>query len=307
MNRDKSTDKPVDSTSEDDQLKLERAAYLIFLANQFSQQGKRADLFNSIAGVSVSDVCLRSPSASWAGSPLLVGPSDLFRSQLDVTTAIENLLAARDALREERGLGKTLFYTESSALPASKATAESADKAQEGGPTIEDDPSRLALLAAAAGGTGNAWNHLQRLDAALWSDAIALLGGEAVLGRPIPNEETLVEALAAGLPVDVIGALRQAGYAPAVVEQVVAPRRTLRRRKAEQQRLSRGESDAVWRLAHVLALATRVFSGRKAALAWLTRPKPGLGSRTPIDLVETSVGTAYVERILRGLDWGDVA
>jgi putative toxin-antitoxin system antitoxin component (TIGR02293 family) len=117
----------------------------------------------------------------------------------------------------------------------------------------------------------------------------------------------LLDALIQGFPADVLSALREAGLPHSVFEQVVAPRRTLMRRKAEGQRLTRAESDAAWRLANVFALATRVLNGRKAAIDWLTRAKPTFANRTPIDLLETSVGAAHVNRMLQRLEWGDVA
>lgn len=172
---------------------------------------------------------------------------------------------------------------------------------------VPENDERLNFLANAARRQRDARDPLQELEAAVRADAIKTLGGETAIGRSILSEEDLVEALAAGFPADVLDQLRKAGYSYAVLEQVVAPRRTLMRRKSAQQRLTRSESDAAWRLAHVLSLGSRVFDGPKAALAWLNREKGSFMGRSPIDLLETSVGTAYVERILRSLDWGDVA
>jgi putative toxin-antitoxin system antitoxin component (TIGR02293 family) len=184
------------------------------------------------------------------------------------------------------------------------------DEMPEGVPdqaTNPDDDERLAFLVNAARLNLEVSDPLQQLDAAVRADAIELLGGEAALGRKVLSQEDLVEALSVGFPADVLGRLREAGFAYAVLEQVVAPRRTLMRRKSAQQRLTRSESDAAWRLAHVLSFASHVLDGRKAALAWLSRGKGVFKGRTALDLIETSVGTAYVERILRNLDWGDVA
>ncbi len=173
--------------------------------------------------------------------------------------------------------------------------------------SVPDDVDRLDFLASSARLGRETSDPLQNLDAAVRKDAFELLGGDSALGRTIMSEEDLVEAIVTGFPADVLVRLRDAGYPYTVLDQVVAPRRTLMRRKSTQQRLTRSESDAAWRLAHVLSMATRVFDGRKAALAWLSRTKGAFRGRTPIELLETSVGTSHVERILRTLDWGDVA
>lgn len=173
--------------------------------------------------------------------------------------------------------------------------------------SVPDDVDRLNFLAKSARHGREFSDPLQDLDAAVRKDAFELLGGDSALGRTIMSEEDLVEAIVTGFPADVLVRLRDAGYPYTVLDQVVAPRRTLMRRKSAQQRLTRSESDAAWRLAHVLSMATRVFDGRKAALAWLSRTKGAFRGRTPIELLETSVGTSHVERILRTLDWGDVA
>jgi putative toxin-antitoxin system antitoxin component (TIGR02293 family) len=167
--------------------------------------------------------------------------------------------------------------------------------------------THLELLDAASSGTSPIDDPIQIFEDINLVETVALLGGEPVLGRAITNDQELLDALIQGFPAGVLSALREAGIPHSVFEQVVAPRRTLMRRKAEGQRLTRAESDAAWRLANVFALATRVLNGRKAAIDWLTRAKPTFANRTPIDLLETSVGAAHVSRMLQRLEWGDVA
>ncbi len=166
---------------------------------------------------------------------------------------------------------------------------------------------RLELLERAAREGLAGPDPVRALEKEARRKAVELLGGEAVFGRPICNDEELMQALMAGLPALVLSRLLEAGLPHRVLERVIAPRRTLMRRRAEAQRLTRGESDAAWRLAHVLALAGDVLSGPESAIAWLMRSKPVFGDRTPVDLLETSIGAAHVERLLRALDWGDVA
>jgi putative toxin-antitoxin system antitoxin component (TIGR02293 family) len=174
------------------------------------------------------------------------------------------------------------------------------------GPSLPE-AARLALLDSAAFPKSAAVDPIRALEERSRDLAFEMLGGEAVLGRPVRSDEDLVQALMAGFPAQVLRSLQDAGYPHKVLEQVIAPRRTLMRRRAAKQRLTRAESDSAWRLAHVLVMASNILNGPQAAIAWLTRAKPAFGGQAPVDLLETSVGAAHVERLLKRLDWGDVA
>ena len=190
-------------------------------------------------------------------------------------------------------------------LQPSHPQNERVETGKEPGQTSEES-DRLQLLNDASSNQIEATDPLQQMAERVRAATVTMLGGEALLGRLIRNEEDLLEALAMGFPGQVLRKLQDAGCPHAVLEQVIAPRRTLMRRRAAGQRLTSEESDAAWRLAHALTLAESVLNGLAAAINWLTRPKEGTG-RAPIELLKTSVGAAYVERKLRQLDWGDVA
>jgi len=181
-------------------------------------------------------------------------------------------------------------------LPASAIRAE--DSSQ------DEKQSLLDLAGSGEGGDGPDGQHRQD---EMRAAAFKMLGGAKLLGRQIRSEEELIEAIASGFPSTVLNFLRDAGWPAHTLEKVVAPKRTLMRRKAGRQRLTPGESDAAWRLAATLASATKVLNGRSAALAWLMRPKPSLSGRTPVELLKSGVGTAYVQSLLNRLDWGDIA
>lgn len=184
-------------------------------------------------------------------------------------------------------------------------TGQSSHEKQAGGALSETN--RQALLSKAVHQSSTATDPIRALEEHARSKAVELLGSDAVLGLAIRSEEDLLQALSLGFPGQVLRSLQDAGYPHVILEQVIAPRRTLMRRRSPGERLTRGESDAAWRLAYALALASKVLNGPKAALDWLTRPKPSFREQRPIDLLETSVGTAAVERMLKQLDWGDVA
>jgi putative toxin-antitoxin system antitoxin component (TIGR02293 family) len=171
--------------------------------------------------------------------------------------------------------------------------------------SLQDE--KQALLDLAGSGESADGPDGQHLEDEMRAAAFKMLGGSKALGRQIRSEEELIEAIASGFPSAVLNFLRDAGWPAHTLEKVVAPKRTLMRRKAGRQRLTPGESDATWRLAATLASATKVLNGQSAALAWLMRPKPSLSGRTPVELLKSGVGTAYVQSLLNRLDWGDIA
>lgn len=134
-----------------------------------------------------------------------------------------------------------------------------------------------------------------------------ILGGKEVIGRAITGDADLLDVISIGFPGQVLGHLNKAGIPGIVLQNVIAPQRTLMRRRKDGQRLTRPESDAAWRLATSVALASRVLNGRKAAIAWLERSKSIFHGQSGFDLIETSVGTELVLRVLRQLDYGDLA
>jgi putative toxin-antitoxin system antitoxin component (TIGR02293 family) len=58
-------------------------------------------------------------------------------------------------------------------------------------------------------------------------------------------------------------------------------------------------------LAHVTALAVRVFGDHAKAEHWLNRPSVQLGGRTPIEMFATDEGVRRVEELLAQVDDDD--
>lgn len=167
--------------------------------------------------------------------------------------------------------------------------------------------ARHDLLRRAAEVGPNPASHRAEIERQARQVAFEILGSAAGLGRTIDTDEDLVEAINSGFPPDAITFLREAGWPPRVLESVIAPKRTLMRRKSDGQRLSPSESDAAWRLAYILGLASTVLNGRKAAMAWLSRPKSALHRHLPHELLRSSVGTNLIASLLRRLDEGNLA
>src|SRR5512146_1326362 len=117
---------------------------------------------------------------------------------------------------------------------------------------------------------------------------IAELGGKQALGRTLASEGDLREAI-------------REGFRPAVVEELMrtsgltlrelaaaldlSPRSLQRRRRSG--RLARHESDRLYRLARLVALANEYLGGRETARRWLKRPNRALGGIAPVAAIDT--------------------
>jgi len=79
---------------------------------------------------------------------------------------------------------------------------------------------------------------------------------------------------------------------------------TYKRRARKGELMTPEESDRLFRLAQVFALAIDVFDSEENAAAWFQEEIMALGGERPIDLMRTSVGVREVEDVLGRLDHG---
>jgi putative toxin-antitoxin system antitoxin component (TIGR02293 family) len=103
--------------------------------------------------------------------------------------------------------------------------------------------------------------------------------------------------------VDKISRLRQAGFSNDEIYSIVAPRRTLERRKANNELLTLAESDRALRLERISEHADRVFGSHEKAQRWLRKESRVLGER-PINLLVSETGAHLVEEELHRIDHG---
>ena len=81
--------------------------------------------------------------------------------------------------------------------------------------------------------------------------------------------------------------------------------RTMQRRAASSTKtLDANASDRALRLVTVLHQASEVLGSQEAAERWLASPAIGLDQRVPIDLLQSSEGTAMVKTLLSRMDYG---
>ncbi|MHB8087287.1 MAG: type II RES/Xre toxin-antitoxin system antitoxin [Anaerolineaceae bacterium] len=79
--------------------------------------------------------------------------------------------------------------------------------------------------------------------------------------------------------------------------------RTLTRRK-ESKKFNKVESDRLYRLIRILLYTESVFGDIEKAQTWLKRPNRSIGGETPINLLDTTVGTQQVEDVLKRIEYG---
>ena len=71
--------------------------------------------------------------------------------------------------------------------------------------------------------------------------------------------------------------------------------------------MARYESDRLYRLARIVALAKHYLGNEEAAHRWLKRPNRALGGRTPLALIDTELGARAVENVLGRIAYGGVS
>ena len=101
--------------------------------------------------------------------------------------------------------------------------------------------------------------------------------------------------------VERIDSLLKNGFSKQEIFQIVAPQRTLSRRK---DKLTLEESDKVQRLERILDHATRVFGNINKANGWLRDKSRALEGRKPIDLLMSETGAEAVSQQLHAIQYG---
>ncbi len=98
--------------------------------------------------------------------------------------------------------------------------------------------------------------------------------------------------------------LRKLGFTNDELYKIVAPRRTLQRREANNEQLSVVEADRVLRIKHIMEFAERVFGDPERVHRWLRKPSRALNLAIPLELIETEQGGRIVENELGAIDHG---
>ena len=135
------------------------------------------------------------------------------------------------------------------------------------------------------------------------AEIVEVLSGEE--SREVRNAEDLKRWIREGLPFTSLEAvMEQFGLKREEVSWALdLPLRTLARRKQER-RLSPGESDRLVRVVRIAVQAAEVLGGREEASLWLHAPNRALGGQTPLELLDTDLGSRQVEDVLGRIEHG---
>jgi putative toxin-antitoxin system antitoxin component (TIGR02293 family) len=135
------------------------------------------------------------------------------------------------------------------------------------------------------------------------------LGGQEAIGTEVHSEGEMERLLREGLPVSVLGNFRE-NWGFTVMElaaSLLIPKSTLMRMLERRKRMASADSDRVYRLASILALAEEAIGDRAKAQQWLRQTNQVLGNQTPLRALETAVGARRVEQVLGRIAYGGLS
>jgi putative toxin-antitoxin system antitoxin component (TIGR02293 family) len=135
------------------------------------------------------------------------------------------------------------------------------------------------------------------------------LGGEETIGVEVHSESEMERLLREGLPVSVLTKFRE-NWGLTIMElagSLSIPKSTLMRMLERRNRMASTDSDRVYRLASILALAEEYIGDRNKAQRWLRQPNQALGDQTPLRTLDTEIGARRVEQLLGRIAYGGVS
>lgn len=136
---------------------------------------------------------------------------------------------------------------------------------------------------------------------------LEIMGGARALGRQIHNQLDLADLITDGLPRKSAQAVQAHLH---LTEQEfahslgVSPKTLQRQAKASVKRLNPAQGDRLYRLARIVAFAEEVLEDPGRAHRWLQEPQRGLGTRRPLDLLQSEAGAREVEDLLGRIEYG---
>jgi putative toxin-antitoxin system antitoxin component (TIGR02293 family) len=141
-----------------------------------------------------------------------------------------------------------------------------------------------------------------------WQAVVKQLGGKSALGRRLSTDSDLREAIREGFPHAVLDKLMHfSGLTlKELAEALDLSARSLQRRR-RSGRLARFESDRLYRLARIVALAQQSLGSHERAMRWLKRGNRALAGVPPIAALDTELGTRQVENVLGRIAYGGIS
>lgn len=122
---------------------------------------------------------------------------------------------------------------------------------------------------------------------------------EAMLLIPVDSSgHSIGELIEAGFMSDNVSRLFELRIISAEVRDQIIPYTTPKRRLARGQRLSASESDRLFRIARVIAIAGVLFGDGEKAKRWLSTSKCCFSGKSPLEMLTTLQGSHLVEEML---------
>jgi putative toxin-antitoxin system antitoxin component (TIGR02293 family) len=133
------------------------------------------------------------------------------------------------------------------------------------------------------------------------------LGGTRALGRALASDRDLRDAIREGFPHAVLSELMRASglTLKELAGALDLSARSLQRRR--RGRLARFESDRLYRMARLLALARESLGDAARATRWFRHRNRALGGLAPIAAIDTELGARQVENLLGRIAYGGIS
>jgi putative toxin-antitoxin system antitoxin component (TIGR02293 family) len=133
------------------------------------------------------------------------------------------------------------------------------------------------------------------------------LGGEPALGRFLRNNRDLQAAIREGFPPSVVDeVIHASGLTLKELTATLGLSPRSLQRRCGQGRLAQYESDRLYRLARIIALAKHYIGG-ETATRWLRHPNRSFAGNAPLELLDTEPGARAVEDVLGRIAYGGVS
>jgi putative toxin-antitoxin system antitoxin component (TIGR02293 family) len=151
------------------------------------------------------------------------------------------------------------------------------------------------------------WRYHRRHMVNEFQAVVAELGGKRTLGRQLSSDRDLRDAIREGFPPAAVNRLMRASglTLKELASALDLSARSLQRRR--NGRLTSYESDRLYRLARIVALATESLGDHARAARWLKRPNRALGGVPPLAAIDTELGARQVEKVLGRIDYGGIS
>jgi len=134
------------------------------------------------------------------------------------------------------------------------------------------------------------------------------LGGHHTFGRSLSSDRDLRDAIREGFPAGAVEELMRASglTLKELAGSLDLSPRSLQRRRGTG-RLAPFESDRLYRLARIVALAHQTLGNEERAWRWLKHPNRALGGLAPVGAIDTELGARQVENVLGRIAYGGMS